>query len=162
MTARDGAGYRRGVEALPHVPTALPDGNRGECIRLRLQGWGVRRIGRHIGISHVAVSKHLAHPEARRVLDEMGQAAAITARDIITEAAPDVARIAREVAQGKRTATPQQVAAIKMILALSGLEQTINLRVSGGVDIRHSGDDALRRRLVELRGDDDGEPADGG
>jgi predicted transcriptional regulator len=143
------------VEALPHVPTALPDGNRGECIRLRLQGWGVRRIGRHIGISHVAVSKHLAHPEARRVLDEMGQAAAITARDIITEAAPDVARIAREVAQGKRTA-------IKMILALSGLEQTINLRVSGGVDIRHSGDDALRRRLVELRGDDDGEPADGG
>lgn len=137
----------------------MAESSRGRCITLRVQGKGVRAIARELGLSHSTVVEHLAHPEARKVLDAVGRRAVQMARDELEASVPEVARKARRVAMGLEKAKPDQVQAMKLVMMLAGMEPAKRVELSGGLDIRGATDDALRARLEALRGaqaDDDG------
>ena len=128
-------------------------------MELRLTGISVRAIARALGLHPTTVSEHLAHPEARKVLDAVGRQAVQMARDELEASVPEIARKARRVAMGLEKAKPDQVQAMKLVMMLAGMEPPKRVELSGSLDVRGATDDALRARLEALRGaqaDDDG------
>ena len=139
----------------------MAESTRGRCITLRVQGKGVRAIARELGLSHSTVVEHLAHPEARKVLDAVGRQAVQMARDELEASVPEIARKARRVALGLEKAKPDQVQAMKLVMMLAGMEPAKRVELGGSVDIRNAETDALRAQLEALRAVTSGDPDEG-
>ena len=139
----------------------MAESTRGRCITLRVQGKGVRAIARELGLSHSTVVEHLAHPEARKVLDAVGRRAVQMARDELESCVPEVARKARRVALGQEKAKPDQVQAMKLVMMLAGMEPAKRVELGGSVDIRNADTEALRAQLAALRAVTGGDPDEG-
>lgn len=139
----------------------MAESTRGRCVQLRVQGRGVRAIARELGITHQTVSQHLAHPDARKVLDAAGRTALQMARDELEGSVPEIARKARRVAMGLEKAKPDQVQAMKLVMMLAGMEPAKRVELGGSVDIRNAETDALRAQLAALRAVTGGDPDEG-
>lgn len=137
----------------------MAESTRGRCVQLRVQGKGARAIARELGITHQTVCEHLAHPEARKVLDAVGRRAVQMARDELESSVPEIARKARRVAMGLEKAKPDQVQAMKLVMMLAGMEPAKRVELGGSIDIRNADTEALRAQLAALRGVTD--PDDG-
>lgn len=107
----------------------IPMSSRGRCIELRMKAWGIRRIGRELGIDHSAVTRHLQSDEARAALRAASADVLEEVRRDFQAWAPEIANVAYEVAIGDLVPNKGQMDAIKLCLNLAGLAETQIVKV---------------------------------
>jgi len=144
----------RSDEQEPHVTEALT-ARRAQVIKLRATGMSVRAVGEALGITHVAVVRHLQHPDARAAIQRIGAGILDELREDMRTRAPEMADQLAAIALGDVSADPHQVTAARAYLSFAGLAERQEIEVSGTTTVVTSAadlsDDAVEARLVELR-----------
>lgn len=133
-----------------------PEGTRAECVRLRLEGLGIRAIARKLGVNHAAVSRHLQHEEAVAAVQEATAGMLDQCRIDVEAWVPELLEHSYRVAMGRVRASPAQAQALKLLLGLGGfvVEQRVTGAGGGPIQVhalRTLTDDEVDQQLAEAR-----------